>query len=67
MRATAHLSLALAALLFGSCAEGYKAPKLAKEQLATVSLWIAMIASLYSGFEYFFRYGPRLFASPPSE
>ncbi|MFQ5525594.1 MAG: CDP-diacylglycerol--glycerol-3-phosphate 3-phosphatidyltransferase [Thermoanaerobaculia bacterium] len=33
------------------------------ERLAPVSLWIAMLVSLYSGFEYFFRYGPRLFGS----
>lgn len=33
------------------------------ERLAPVSLWIAMLVSLYSGFEYFFRYGPALFGS----
>lgn len=30
-------------------------------RLAPLSLWIAMLASLYSGFEYFLRYGPVLF------
>jgi CDP-diacylglycerol--glycerol-3-phosphate 3-phosphatidyltransferase len=37
------------------------------EQLATLSLWVAMLASVYSGFEYFYRYGPRLFGSKHSE
>ncbi len=31
------------------------------QRLAPASLWIAMVVSLYSGFEYFFRYGPVLF------
>ena len=31
------------------------------EHLAPLSLWLAMLASLYSGAEYFFRYGPDLF------
>lgn len=33
------------------------------ELLAPLSLWVAMLASIYSGLEYFFRYGPRLFGS----
>ncbi len=33
------------------------------EHLAPLSLWVAMLTSLYSGFEYFFRLGPRLFGS----
>jgi CDP-diacylglycerol--glycerol-3-phosphate 3-phosphatidyltransferase len=31
------------------------------ERLAPVSLWLAMFASVYSGLEYFIRYGPELF------
>ena len=31
------------------------------EHLAPVSLWIALLASVYSGAEYFLRYGPVLF------
>ncbi len=31
------------------------------EQIAVVTLWAALIASLVSGLEYFFRYGPPLF------
>ena len=31
------------------------------EQLAPISLWVAMLASVYSGLEYFFRFGPQLF------
>ena len=31
------------------------------ERLALVSLWLAMLCSLYSGAEYFVRYGPLLF------
>ena len=30
------------------------------ERLAPISLWAAMLVSLYSGAEYFFRHGPRL-------
>ena len=30
------------------------------EHLAPLSLWIAMLTSLYSGAEYFVRFGPRL-------
>ncbi len=30
------------------------------EHLAPVTLWLALVASLYSGVEYFVRYGPRL-------
>lgn len=37
------------------------------EQLAPVALWVAMLTSLYSGFEYFLRYGPRLFGAGRSE
>lgn len=33
------------------------------ERLAPISLWVAMLVSLYSGFEYFVRYGPRLFGT----
>lgn len=33
------------------------------EHLAPLSLWIAMLVSLYSGFEYFLRFGPRLFGA----
>jgi len=29
--------------------------------LAPIALWVAMLVSLYSGFEYFVRYGPALF------
>ncbi len=35
--------------------------------LAPVSLWVAMLASVYSGFEYFWRYGPTLFGSERRE
>ena len=31
------------------------------ERLAPVALWLAMFASVYSGFEYFFRFGPEVF------
>ncbi len=31
------------------------------EHLAPLSLWLAMLISLYSGVEYFVRYGPRVF------
>ena len=31
------------------------------EHLAPISLWLAMIVSIYSGLEYFVRYGPELF------
>jgi phosphatidylglycerophosphate synthase len=31
------------------------------ERLAPLSLWLAMLASLYSGAEYFIRFGPELF------
>ncbi|MDH3744574.1 MAG: CDP-diacylglycerol--glycerol-3-phosphate 3-phosphatidyltransferase [Acidobacteriota bacterium] len=31
------------------------------EKLAEWTLWVAMVASLVSGFEYFVRYGPALF------
>lgn len=31
------------------------------EHLAPLSLWAAMLVSLYSGAEYFFRFGPELF------
>jgi CDP-diacylglycerol--glycerol-3-phosphate 3-phosphatidyltransferase len=31
------------------------------EHLAPLSLWLAMLASLYSGAEYFVRFGPELF------
>jgi CDP-diacylglycerol--glycerol-3-phosphate 3-phosphatidyltransferase len=31
------------------------------EHLAPLSLWLAMLASLYSGAEYFIRFGPELF------
>ncbi len=37
------------------------------ELLAPLSLWVAMLVSIYSGFEYFFRYGPQLFGSERSE
>jgi CDP-diacylglycerol--glycerol-3-phosphate 3-phosphatidyltransferase len=39
------------------------------EHLAPVSLWLAMLASLYSGAEYFVRFGPELFGrrSGPGE
>ena len=30
------------------------------EHLAPLSLWLAMVASLYSGAEYFVRFGPEL-------
>ena len=30
------------------------------ERLATFSLWVAMLASLYSGIEYFVRFGPKV-------
>ncbi len=30
------------------------------ERLAPISLWLAMLVSLYSGAEYYIRYGPRL-------
>lgn len=30
------------------------------ERLATISLWVAMLASLYSGIEYFIRFGPEV-------
>lgn len=30
------------------------------EHLAPISLWLAMLASLYSGFEYFVRFAPRV-------
>lgn len=30
------------------------------ERLAPISLWLAMLASLYSGFEYFVRFAPRV-------
>lgn len=33
------------------------------EHLAPIALWVAMLTSIYSGFEYFYRYGPRLFGS----
>ena len=33
------------------------------DDLAPISLWVAMLASLYSGFEYFYRYGPLLFGA----
>ena len=37
--------------------------------LAPTALWVAMLVSLYSGFEYFVRYGPTLFGqnSRPEE
>ncbi len=31
------------------------------ERLAPISLWLAMLVSLYSGLEYFVRFGPRVF------
>ncbi len=31
------------------------------ERLAPVALWLAMLASVYSGLEYFFRFGPDVF------
>ena len=31
------------------------------ERLAPIALWLAMLASLYSGLEYFVRYGPVVF------
>lgn len=31
------------------------------ERLAPIALWLAMLASLYSGLEYFLRYGPAVF------
>ncbi len=31
------------------------------ERLAPLSLWLAMLISLYSGVEYFVRYGPKVF------
>ena len=37
------------------------------EHLAPLSLWVAMLASLYSGFEYFVRWGPQLFGSGRSK
>lgn len=37
------------------------------ELLAPLSLWVAMLVSIYSGFEYFYRYGPALFGSKRSE
>ena len=30
------------------------------ERLAPICLWLAMLVSLYSGAEYFFRHGPEL-------
>ena len=33
------------------------------EHLAPISLWVAMLASLYSGAEYFVRFGPELFGN----
>lgn len=33
------------------------------EHLAPVSLWLAMLVSLYSGVEYFVRFGPQVFGS----
>jgi len=33
------------------------------EHLAPISLWLAMIATLVSGFEYLFRYGPQVIGS----
>lgn len=32
------------------------------DRLATAVLWLAMLATLYSGVEYFIRYGRRIFA-----
>lgn len=37
------------------------------ELLAPLSLWVAMLVSIYSGFEYFYRHGPQLFGSRRSE
>ena len=34
------------------------------ERLAPLALWLAMLASLYSGLEYFVRYGPKVFGRP---
>jgi len=31
------------------------------ERLAPITLWLALLASLYSGLEYFLRYGPQVF------
>lgn len=36
------------------------------EHLAPIALWVAMIASIFSGFEYFFRFGPQIFATDRS-
>ena len=36
-------------------------------RLAPVALWIAVLITLYSGFEYFFRYGRRVISEGPSE
>ncbi len=37
------------------------------ERLAPISLWLAMLASLYSGLEYYVRFGPRLLRRPSDE
>ncbi len=37
------------------------------ERLATISLWVALITSVYSGVEYFARFGPRVLRQSKSD